>query len=577
MITQEARRPRTARRSAKQPASAAEAVKPSISPWILNRWRDLLLFVGTPVLLIPIFTAAQARWSAQDIFLFVGAFGAMGHHLPGMIRAYGDRALFQRFRIRFIVAPVALLAVCIWSSFYNVQAVQLVALAWGIWHGMMQTYGFARIYDAKSGGKATARARTDLALCFTWFAAAVLLSPLRFRSSLELYYDSGGPAVPAGVIIAIRSGAMIIVAAVTAVFLWRQWADYRHGRGGSAIKLTLLASSIAFWWYCNNGVQNILVGIALFEVFHDVQYLSIVWIYNRTRVERDTSIHGFMRFVFRRSGALVGVYVGLVLAYGSISLVSNGITAEWIRHALIGLVTASALLHFYYDGFIWKVREVQTGSVLGIAGDPAAVAGGRKLPPWLPHTVRWAALIVPFVALCGAQLMGRVVPAVEKTQKVVDVLPNDPKAQLNHGVALQDRGELEQAIARYRLALSLDSNSAEAEAHLGHALSLNGAMEEAISHCERALQLNPKDAKTEFILAGVFAAREQLDLARAHYERSLDLNPDFPPAHKDLADLLTATGEFDPAIRHYEEALRLKPDFAEAQQHLVVAKRLAHR
>lgn len=65
----------------------------------------------------------------------------------------------------------------------------------------------------------------------------------------------------------------------------------------------------------NNGVENILVGVALFEVFHDVQYLSIVWIYNRTRVERDESIRGFMRFVFRRSGALIGVYVGLVMAY----------------------------------------------------------------------------------------------------------------------------------------------------------------------------------------------------------------------------------------------------------------------
>src|SRR5882762_7043877 len=144
-------------RSFTQPATAA---KPS--PWILDRWRDLVLFVGTPALLIPIFTAAQARWSAQDIFLFVGAFGAMGHHLPGMIRAYGDRALFDRFKIRFVVAPLAILAVCIWSSLYNIQAIQLVAMAWGIWHGMMQTYGFCRIYDAKASARAAARARVDL-------------------------------------------------------------------------------------------------------------------------------------------------------------------------------------------------------------------------------------------------------------------------------------------------------------------------------------------------------------------------------------------------------------------------------
>src|SRR6266436_7683191 len=107
------------------------AVVPKRNVWILDSWRDLILYVGTPLLIVPLFMAAQARWSAQDIYLFVGAFGAMGHHLPGMIRAYGDRALFDRFKIRFIVAPLAILAVCVWSSLYNIQAIQLVALVWG--------------------------------------------------------------------------------------------------------------------------------------------------------------------------------------------------------------------------------------------------------------------------------------------------------------------------------------------------------------------------------------------------------------------------------------------------------------
>ena len=60
------------------------------------------------------------------------------------------------------------------------------------------------------------------------------------------------------------------------------------GHRPNPVKLALLVTSIAFWWYCNNLVANILVGIALFEVFHDVQYLSLVWIYNRNRVEKDS-------------------------------------------------------------------------------------------------------------------------------------------------------------------------------------------------------------------------------------------------------------------------------------------------
>src|ERR1700758_707661 len=97
--------------SGPQTVPAVPATAPRKNLWILDSWRDLILYVGTPLLLVPIFALAQARWSAQDIYVFVAAFGATGHHLPGMIRAYGDRSLFQRFRWRFIFAPVFLLAV----------------------------------------------------------------------------------------------------------------------------------------------------------------------------------------------------------------------------------------------------------------------------------------------------------------------------------------------------------------------------------------------------------------------------------------------------------------------------------
>ena len=566
--------PRSRRKGHSQ--SAAAATRPS--PWILDRWRDLVLFVGTPVLLIPIFSAAQARWSAQDIFLFVGAFGAMGHHLPGMIRAYGDRALFDRFKVRFVVAPLLILAVCVWASLFNIQAIQLVALAWGIWHGMMQTYGFCRIYDAKASAKAAARARVDLALCFAWFSAAVLLSPMRFRSALELYYESGGPVIAPPLVVAVRTGIIGILALVTILFLWRQWTDWRHGRGASPVKLTLLVSSIAFWWYCNNGVQNILVGIALFEVFHDVQYLAIVWIYNRTRVERDESIRGFMRFVFRRSGSLIGVYVGLVIAYGSIALTTSGASVEWMRHALVGIVTASALLHFYYDGFIWKVRETQTRSMLGIDGSGAATAAVRRaVPVWALHSLRWAALIIPFSALCAAQLFGRVVPPIERTSKVAEVLPRDPQAQLNYGKALHQAGRVKDALPKYEFAVAHDPSLAEAQFFLGLAWSDLGDLDQALQHYDRAVTLDPKSGKYEVNLAGVLVAKGQPAEARRRYEHSLTLDPNLQIAHKELADLLTGSGEFEEAIAHYEAALRIQPDFTQAKENLGFARSLSGR
>src|SRR5216117_3864834 len=348
------------------PSGAATAARPKL--WILSSWRDLILYVGTPLLLIPAFALAQAKWSPQDIYLFVAAFGAMGHHLPGMIRAYGDRALFQRFRWRFICAPIFLVVVSAAFSIWDLKGIVLAAFVWGVWHGMMQTYGFCRIYDAKVGSSGELTPRLDFALCGIWFATAVLLSPQRMTDTLESYYAAGGPFIPPALLRAAQQGLLALALIISAVFLANFIWMWSSGKRPSPVKLVLLVTSISFWWYSNNIVASVLVGIALFEVFHDVQYLSLVWIYNRKRVEADNSIGGFMRFVFRRSGSLIGIYVGLIFAYGALGYFKSIVGTESIKRILTGVVTASALLHFYYDGFIWKVREKSTRQSLGISG-----------------------------------------------------------------------------------------------------------------------------------------------------------------------------------------------------------------
>src|SRR2546430_6982952 len=185
-----------------QTVPPVHALIPKHNVWILDSWRDLILYVGTPLLIIPLFLLAQARWSAQEIYLFVAAFGAMGHHLPGMIRAYGDRSLFERFRWRFIIAPIFLLTVCVGFYFWDIKTnpVVLIVFLWGVWHGMMQTYGFGRIYDAKTGSFAALTRRLDFAMCGIWFAAGGVFSPARMTDALGGVYGWGLPLIgPVGV------------------------------------------------------------------------------------------------------------------------------------------------------------------------------------------------------------------------------------------------------------------------------------------------------------------------------------------------------------------------------------------
>ena len=581
-----------------QTVPAVPAAAPSRNLWILSSWRDLVLYVATPLLLVPMFALAQARWSAQDIYVFVTAFGALGHHLPGMIRAYGDRALFERFRWRFIFAPIFLAGVCVSFYWWDLKGLVLVVFLWGVWHGMMQTYGFCRIYDAKTGAFAALTRRLDFATCGIWFAAGVLLSSPRMTDAFEMIYASGAPPVPSWIIQSLQKGVLALAIAVGVLAVAHFIHGWRLGKRSNPVKLALLATSISFWWYCNNGVSNILAGIALFEVFHDVQYLSIVWIYNRNRVEKDSSIGGFMRFVFRRSGSLIGLYVGLVFAYGSLGYFNAHLEVETVKKVLTGVLAASALLHFYYDGFIWKVREKSTRQSLGLTGG-TEITRNAFLPGWLLHGSKWGlAFVIPLTALWLGQLH-TTATAVERSGWVVAGFPRGARQHFNYGTALQQAGRTDEAEEQYQLALQFDPAYTKVHINLANLLADESKFDPAKAHFEEALRieprnadvraayayllerigrtdevepqyraaidLNPKSAQALYNFAAFLDKRGRLDEAVGHYETALKLNPKFADAHCDLGTALMMKGNLDGAMAHYQEAARLQPNRADVR------------
>jgi len=201
----------------------------------------------------------------------------------------------------------------------------------------------------------------------------------------------------------------------------------------------------------------------------------------------------------------------------------------------------------------------------------------RTWPSWVRHGLRWAILIIPVAALCAAQLGGRVVPAVERTAKVAEILPGDGQAQLNYGKALHEAGQLNEAKERYEGAIQRNPKLAEAEFYLALVWYDLKDFDKSIEHHKRALELDPKNGEWEFRLARALVANGLSKEARSRFEHSLSLAPNQPHAplaHKEFADLLCGMGEYQAAVGHYEAALRLKPGFIEAQQNLNFARSL---
>jgi tetratricopeptide (TPR) repeat protein len=309
-----------------------------------------------------------------------------------------------------------------------------------------------------------------------------------------------------------------------------------------------------------------------------------------------------MRFVFRRSGSLIGLYVGLIFAYGALGYFKSHVGIDTVKRALTGVVTASALLHFYYDGFIWKVREKSTRQSLGISGGTADVSKNGFLPSWALHGVKWVAV---FVIPLGALWLGQVRTVrseLERLALIVADLPVGARAHSNYATALQEAGRLDEASEEFSTALRFNPNSPKthvnlaavligkeklqeaqthfeaalridpdnAEYHSGYAYLLErlGRDAQAAAECEAAVRLAPRSAPAWHSYGAFLEKHGKLEEAIAQYRRGVQVDPGLVDAHIDLGSALFVKGDLPEAKAHYLEASRLEPKLAQPHNYL---------
>ncbi|MFT4046286.1 MAG: hypothetical protein QM661_06265 [Solimonas sp.] len=396
-------------------ADAAPAAAGGPANWILGPRRDLLFIVAAPLLVFALALALfglRGAATATSAILLTHVIMTVAHHLPTFIRVYGDVELFRRHKWTFLLAPLVpfcfAMAVLTYINLKgypveNVLYLFIILALWDPWHFLMQHYGFTRIYDRHGGAPPRLAARMDLLLSASCFIAIMLLCGDWLPSILEdLYTTANLPlifALPAGLPAVLEKLAVAVAllsAAAYAVYLLR---CRRRGWRVSRVKLALYASFFAVMYLAYTPNTWILswapgwtfkVGFAVVGIVHMTQYLAIVWHYNRNLVRREgRARRGSFARLHARGGWWVGAgYVALCLGYGA--LLSGKHDARWPMSVLLALGFTSTLLHYYFDGFIWKVRHQQNRENLDM---PQAASGGEA-SWWFDGKPRAAAAVL---------------------------------------------------------------------------------------------------------------------------------------------------------------------------------------
>jgi tetratricopeptide (TPR) repeat protein len=283
-------------------------------------------------------------------------------------------------------------------------------------------------------------------------------------------------------------------------------------------KLVLLAIFVGASYYLYVYLADFIVGFAVWSAFHCLQYYGIVWAYNGNRVQKGSPMTSLARFLFRPSAALVLLYAALILGYGAINYTQKFVHDAAIRRLLLAFVATSSVLHYYYDGFIWRLRQPETRRFLRIDG---TCGPRRPLPIWNQGLMQAAYLAAAVVML-----------AVLETRR-----PNHPVA--------------------VRQSLAVVASAAE-ESHLqlGDALRQRERFAEALDAYGEAVRLKPAWAEAHLNRGVTLAALGRIGEAIGAYEKALSIDPGIPAAHYNVAVLLANQGATERALSHYLEALK---------------------
>ena len=233
--------------------------------------------------------------------------------------------------------------------------------------------------------------------------------------------------------------------------------------------------------------------------------------------------------------------------------------------------------HFQYLASMGPLALAGAGIVTGCN----RLAASRRLSA-LPSTWwRSATCMTPFAGICGVVLLALVFLTWRQTAVYHNVVtlytatltknPGCWMAHYNLGIALNDQGDADRAIAHYRQAVELRPSYAEAHYNLGRLLAQKGQLDEALVHYEKALEINPADAEAHNNLGATLFANGRVDEAIAHYRKALAIQPDYADASCNLASALLSNGDLDGAIAYYSACLAILPNQAEAQYNLASA------
>jgi hypothetical protein len=338
--------------------------------YIVDRRQDYVWFLGLPLAALA-FALVSGQYLPGAALAAIALWVTIPHHFVTWLRIYGSPSEFARFKERFIWGPVLLIGFTYLLLHYAPLSLVLIVTLWDHQHSLMQQYGFARVYDFKAKTGAPSTAKFDLYFSWIFFVNMLVVSPLFSTLWVRMLHEWHVPISAAGVQ-TVHQISWTIAIVYGVVWLGHIAWTLSKGYALNPLKYAFLGVSYFLWYFTSFTTEYLLVYAVAHRIMHGVQYIVMVYYYNRHKVERGAGDSTIINYV-----AKPGNIKAFLLMCAAYALVFHALSEGHVRDFGFGIVgfntnfdlfsysllSSFALIHYYYDAFIWKVRkkEVQEG------------------------------------------------------------------------------------------------------------------------------------------------------------------------------------------------------------------------
>jgi tetratricopeptide (TPR) repeat protein len=552
------------------------------STFIASPASDALFLIGIPVLALG-GVMLLLHFNVVTLTAFIGftAIFTGAHHLPGFMRAYGTRDIFQANRGRLLLAPLLIFSLVLFLEFRGLRAYIVVLWFFNWWHTAMQNYGLLRIYDRKALPPAAYSAKLDLISIVVWhFTLSELLADdMRFELARHLYnLNLGDAAFVSAALWGLRWVGIAGSVVLLILYVRNTISQFRVNATLAINKQLFLVLTYGVYAFMfRYFTEDIATSVESF--YHNTQYLFFVWIMQRRLSERGKPFNwAGSVFSLRNTAAAALAYLLLIGVWGYVmgGSIKPRIHTSTVVPLFNAFYATAAFLHYYTDSFIWKARSREMSSVLGLKG------AGIELSPRsfgfsLAEVSAW--ILVP-VALAAAVTIPSNRPHdgvrdnaglaafAESVLSDRDRWPAAAVAPAEVGDFLASGPEPRRSIAWYQRAIAAQPGYADAYQAMGHIYSEQQNFAEAAAAYEKAVALDPNLKATFNNLGNAYNVLGEFQKATAAYGKALALDGQFKDALLNLAALQASQGDLLPARVNYEKVLLVDRASTEALRSL---------